>query len=153
MVARHCKLSILLLNYEIGKLFRLLMRELIAEAQTIVIETETDIYKESTLITTQLNEQLVVVVANFVALAPYRLPGLVKGCSFATEHREAFTHRVDWSLWLTIVETIGFICVIHKFKTESTRLYDLLAVVGESIGWYTTLLQREGHLHLAIRRG
>ena len=152
MIARHCKLGVLLLNYKVGEFLRLLMRELIAEAQTVVIEAETNIYKETTLISTQLNEQLVVVVANLAALAPYRLPSLVESGILATEQRETLTHRIYGTLRLSVVETIGLICVIHKLETESAWLYNRLILISKGICRYTTLLQREGHLQIAIRR-
>ena len=152
MVARHCKLGVLLLNYEIGELLRLLCRELIAKSQTVVVDAESDIYQETALIATQLNEQLVVVVADFAALAPYRLPSLVESSSLATEQRETLTHRINRTLRLAVVEAIGCVCVIHELETESAWLYDLLAFVGKGVGWYSPIVKLECCNEVAIWR-
>ena len=79
VVARHCELGVLLFDDEIGEFLGLLRRELVAKSQTVIIESETDIQQEAALFTTQLNEQLVVVVANLATLTPYRLTSLIEG--------------------------------------------------------------------------
>ena len=113
MVARHCKLGILLFYNKVCQLLCRLCRELIAKAQSIVIKAEADIYKKASLITAQFNEQLVVVVANLAVLTPHWSPSLIKGCTLGTKQRKTLAHRVDWT---PLSVTTSFIAVYLTFR-------------------------------------
>ena len=82
MIASKGKLSQLLLNHKIGE--RVLHGEFIAESQTVIIETETDLHHCGLLFLIlgwlqEGDKQLVIVVADLCFLAPDGLPGLVEG--------------------------------------------------------------------------
>jgi hypothetical protein len=57
----------------------LLSRELIAEAESVVIETETDGHPAFCRGLHEVYEKFVVIVPDLGLLTPYRLPGLVEG--------------------------------------------------------------------------
>ena len=153
VVARHRKLGILLLDNEIGTSFGGLLRELVTETKSVVIEPKADIEHKLSLIAIQLNQQFVVVVTNMAALAPHRLPRLVKSSRFATLEREALTHRVGRAFRCVVERTIVLVGIIDKLKSQRTRLNDLLTFIGEGIGRLSALLERKGHHKVSIRRG
>jgi hypothetical protein len=67
----------LCLDHEIRK--ELLLRKLIAETYTIVIDTETKIHKPTIGRLLHLNEKFVVMVTYLFLLTPYWLPCLIEG--------------------------------------------------------------------------
>ena len=97
MIACHGKLGMLLLDDEIIQTF--LLWELIAQAHTIIIYTETDgdVALRSSLV--QIYLHLVVMVADGGGLAPYWLPGFIESrclaASFSkTIHQAGFLHTL-----------------------------------------------------------
>ena len=76
VVPRHGKFRELIGHLEIRE--GVLHGEFVAEAQTVVVQAETDVHVHA-VFPAQLHQQLVVVVADLRLFAPYGLPGLVKG--------------------------------------------------------------------------
>ena len=108
MVTRHRELAVLLLNEEIVQV--LLLGELIAEANTVVIDTET--YHHLTIALTglqtgfacfgrhrltpllrQSRNILVIMVADGGRLTPYGTPGLIEGRGLLLDQLKAI-HQV-----------------------------------------------------------
>ena len=99
MVAGHGKLAELFLDHEVGQ--RVVLRELIAEAQSVVVQPEADEHHVGILAPLaagkewrlgrflQLDEQLVVVVAYLCLFAPDGFPCLVEGAGGGILEREA----------------------------------------------------------------
>ena len=82
VVAGHRELRQLVVDDEI---FRPVHRpELVAEAQSVVEETEADCHQPFGRLVFQIDSQLVVMVADRLFLAPHRMPGLVVGASVGT---------------------------------------------------------------------
>ena len=103
MIACHGKLGMLLLDDEIVQTF--LLWELIAQAHTIIIYTETDgdITLRSSLVQVYLH--LVIVIADGSGFTPYRLPGFIESrclaASFSkTIHQAGFLHTLRGMLIL-----------------------------------------------------
>ena len=91
MVAGHGKLRVFLLDNEIVELF--LLRELVAEAQTIVEQPEANDNLPLVLGLVEGHGQLVVVVAYLALFAPNRTPGLVETRCLRLGHRKS-VHQV-----------------------------------------------------------
>ena len=97
MIACHGKLGMLLLDDKIVQTF--LLWELIAQAHTIIIYTETDgdVALRRSLVQVYLH--LVIMVADGSGFAPYRLPGFVESRCLATSfsktiHKAGFLHTL-----------------------------------------------------------
>ncbi len=76
MVACHRKLRMLLLDHEINQI--LLLRKLIAETHSVVVDPETDIHQTVSCSLLHLHKHLVVMVTYVAGLSPHRLPGLIE---------------------------------------------------------------------------
>ena len=92
VVTGEGELCHLLLDHEVAEV--LLIRELVAESETVVIETEADGHLLVGRGLHEVHEELVVVVADLCLLTPYGLPGLVEGSSLHTLHSEAVMEGV-----------------------------------------------------------
>ncbi len=75
-IARHGKLSTLLLDDKVGEV--VLQRKLVAKAQAIVIHTEPHNDVTPHFLLMQCHSHLIVVIAYLALFAPHRLPRLVK---------------------------------------------------------------------------
>ena len=108
MVACHSKLRTFLLDKEIDKI--VLLRELIAEAYTIVIHTETDNDLTICSFLGQCLAQLIIIITNSGSLTPYRLPGLIKCGVLFFCNRKAI-HQIG------LFQTFRCMLVLCEFKT------------------------------------
>ena len=79
VVTCKSELSKFLLDYEIAEV--LLVRELITEAETVIVETETDRHLLLRRSLHEVHEKLVVVVADLLLLTPDWLPCLIERSS------------------------------------------------------------------------
>ena len=77
MVASHGKLSVLFLDEEVVE--RLLLRELIAQTESLVIHAEADDDVSVGRRLVEVNLEFVVVVAYLRPFAPYGSPSLIEG--------------------------------------------------------------------------
>ena len=125
MVARHGELSMFFLDNEVVE--RFLLRELIAQAHTIVIDTETngDVALGRSLV--QVDLHLIVVVADGGSLSPYRFPSLIKGGSLAAGLGET-VHQVS------LLHAFAGMLVLCQLQTEMGWLDDCLSLVGHLVG-------------------
>ena len=87
MVTRHRELRQFLLDAEIRK--AVFERELIPEADTVVVHPETDIYIASRFLLAEGNEHLVVLVTDSRLFTPNRSPVFVMGIPLHCPHRES----------------------------------------------------------------
>ena len=72
----------------------LLRRKLVAESQSVIIETETYRHLPSGRGLHKIHKKLIVIVAYLCLLSPYRLPSLVKRRSFRTFKRKSVMERI-----------------------------------------------------------
>ena len=132
MVTREGELGALLLDDEVIQLTSLLW-ELIAQADALVIYTEAEVHHTPRLLLDETHQQLLIVIADGLILAPDRRPGLVKGRGLLPRLREALEEA------LRIVELVA----------EATGLDDGLTSEGDRIvGLGVT--EGEGQLHLTV---
>ena len=143
MITSHCKLSVLLLNHEVVQ--RFLLRKLVAQAHTVIIDTETDgnVTIGRSLIEVYL--QLIVMIANGGSFTPDRFPSLIKSRSLATGlgktiHQIRFFHPLRGML------------ILCQLQTEMGRLTDSLAFVTHLISRLTITCQGEGQRNIPVRR-
>ena len=87
MVSCESELGKLFLDDEIAEL--LLVRELVAETETVVVKTETDRHLPLCRRLDEVHEKLVVIVADLSFLSPYRFPCLVEGSCLHAFNLEA----------------------------------------------------------------
>ena len=125
MIACHGKLCMLLLDYEIVKAF--LLRELIAQAHTIIIHTEADSDVTLGRCLIQVYLHLVIVVADGSSLAPYWLPGFIEGRCLATGlcetiHQTGFFHALRGML------------ILSQFQSEMRWLAHSLSLIAHLVG-------------------
>ena len=125
MIACHGKLCMFLLNHEIVKAF--LLRELIAQAHTIIIyaKTDSDVTLGRCLIQVYLH--LVIVVADGSSLTPYWLPGLIEGRCLAaslceTIHQTGFFHALRGML------------ILSQLQSEMRWLAHSLSLIAHLVG-------------------
>ena len=76
MVSRHGKLRKFFLDYEISQVF--LFREFIPEAETVVIEPETQDHNPAGDALLQGHGHFIVMVTDFGFFSPHRFPCLVE---------------------------------------------------------------------------
>ena len=152
VVARHGELRVLLLDDEVVQV--LAQRELIAEAESVVVETETDSEVALLCLLMQGDEQFVVVVADVTRLTPNGLPCLIEGSSLLVCERKAALQVgltgagcTGSSLCRVFLVRIGF-----QFQTELGRVDDCLSLIREVVYRLTLSGEREGHLHLSVGR-
>ena len=152
MIASHSKLCMLFLDDEVVEIVR--QRELIAEAETIIIEAEADIHV--TLLSTLMesHQQFVVVITNVLVLTPYRLPRLVKCAGLLTGQRESALKvcltcagRTGSALCRVFLVGIGF-----QLQSKFRWINDCLSFIREFILWFSLISDGKTHLHLTIRR-
>ncbi len=86
MVAGHGELREFLPDLEVGQC--VLLRELVPEAQAVVVQAEPDLHHGATFLVERY-EQFIVVVPDGGFLAPDRLPGLVEGVESRVRERKA----------------------------------------------------------------
>ena len=136
VVARHSELRELALDdIEVAILTT---RELIAEAEPIVEETEANSYRVAVARLLERDEQFVVVVANRLDFAPDGLPGLIEGRLLRSRDLEA------------LVE--GFLCVGH-LQPEVAGTDNLLPIgKRQAIHRRPILTHREVQLESLVRR-
>ena len=133
MVAGHGKLRVFLLDNEIVELF--LLRELVAEAQTIVEQPEANDNLTFVLRLVEGHGQLVVVVAYLALFAPNRSPGLVETRCLSLGHRES-VHQIGlgfqpFDFFRTGELKVG-LCVgvlLLEFQTQGAGLDDRLSFI------------------------
>ena len=94
MITRHGKLGHLLLNQEVVQVF--LLRELIAEADTIVVYAEADNDGAGGILLKR-NSQFVVVVTDGFGFAPYRFPCLIERRGLLTLDGEML-HQISFCI-------------------------------------------------------
>ena len=161
MVAGHGKLGMLLLDDEVVQL--LLLGELVAEADAVVIDAETD--DNGTRVRNQgeagfvavahvlgfvggLPErggQLVVVVADGGCLAPDGAPRLVELAGLLVHDLEA-GHQAGF-------RQVGRgVLVPGQFQAEVRGQHDGTVLVVHLVGWAAVLIDREFQLDVAVRR-
>ena len=92
MVACHCKFGKLFLDHEIVEL--LVAGEFVPEPESVVEEPEPDVHAAAGAVLAEADEQLVVVVANALFLAPDRLPGLVEAVGLDVGDTESAVERI-----------------------------------------------------------
>ena len=143
MVARHGELSMFFLDNEVVE--RFLLRELIAQAHTIVIDTETngDVALGRSLV--QVDLHLIVVVADGGSLSPYRFPSLIKGGSLAAGLGET-VHQVS------LLHAFAGMLVLCQLQTEMGWLDDCLSLVGHLVSRLSLVTQGECQADITIRR-
>ena len=76
VIARQLELRHFLIDGEVAQLF--LHRELIAESQSVVEQTETDVQQPTGSFLFQSHKKFLMIVTDLTVLAPYRLPGSVR---------------------------------------------------------------------------
>ena len=133
----------------------LLAWEFITEAESVVVEAETDGHLPFGGSLDKVHEELVVVVADLSFLAPYRLPGLVECACLDALHFETVVERVAW---LAVFLGNGSVCVIYELlgledsselESEVGRKDHIPAFVGEGVLRGTFLCKPEGHFHVS----
>ena len=153
MVASHGKLRVLLLDEEIVQF--LLLRELIAQADAVVIHAEADddgavALKERPaplvlalgshlavfVLIVQGHGQFVVAVADVAGLAPYGLPGLVERTLTGIHDAEAF-HQVR------LFHAHRGMLVLGQFQSEVRGFHHGLPLVGHFIRRPSVVGERE----------
>ena len=143
MIACHRKLGMLFLDDEIVKAF--LLRELIAQAHTIIIYTETDSDVTLGRCLVQVYLHLVVVVTDGSSLTPYWLPGLIEGRCLAaglceTIHQTGFLHALRGML------------ILSQLQSEMRWLAHSLSLIAHLVGRLSLFGQRESYRDVAVRR-
>ena len=132
MVACHGELRMLCLHYEIRK--ELLLRKLIAETYTIVIDTETKIHKPTIGRLLHLNEKLIIMVTNLFLLTPYWLPFFIKCGSSRLIDTELIHQRV----------------FLRQLNAQCTWVNDSLAFVIHLIDRGSFVIERESNTQITI---
>ena len=143
MIAGHRKLCTLLLNQEVVQFF--LLWKLVTESDTIVVHTETDKYLALSRWLIQGYCQLVVVVANVLGLAPYRLPGFIEGRCFFLGNSKT-VHQVG------LVLKLGCVAIFCQFQSEVRRLDNCTPLKGHLINRASCVVNSEFYLDIAVRR-
>ena len=119
MVARHGKLSLLFLDDEICE--HSFLRELIAEADAVVIDAEAYLHLAVVFGLVETDQQLIIVIANTAVLAPDRMPCLVEARRCDTGEGET-AHEVG---------------TVSQLETESRRQYHGFALVIDTVDRHT----------------
>ena len=109
MVTCKSELSKFLLDYEIAEV--LLIWELITEAETVIVETETDRHLLLRRSLYEIYQKLVIVIADFLFLTPDWFPCLIERSSLYTLYGKSVMERIDR---LSILFRNGSICIVYK---------------------------------------
>ena len=128
MVSGHCKLSMLFLDDEVVQI--VLLREFIAESQTVVEKPEAD--HDVTLVVGLFKGygQFVVMVPDFVFFSPYGCPGFVeRSCLSIADNKSG--HQICLAVELVFISTfcpfkVRFLLRIFffQFKSQCTGFDD-----------------------------
>ena len=86
MVAGQAEFGFFFVHRKVAQFF--LHRELIAESQSVIGQTETEVQQPARSVLLHGDEQFVMVVADFTVLSPYWLPGSVAFRSLCVGHRK-----------------------------------------------------------------
>ena len=94
MVAVESELGKLLLYDEIAEV--LLVWELITEAESVIIETETDAHLAVCACLNKVDKKFIVIIADLRLLTPYGLPSLIKRILLDALHLETLIELLYW---------------------------------------------------------
>ncbi len=139
VVARHGELGQLLPYHEVDQL--LLLRKLIAKTEAVVKQAETDDHCAAGLLLREAHGQLVMVIADGTALAPYRLPGLVDGGSLRCGQCKPIVKRGAGIAALAHLLTEPGIAAAGQLQPQATGTDHLPALVAEAVGGDAPFLQ------------
>ena len=134
MVSRHCKLREFIGDYEIGH--RLLVRELIAQAHSVVENAEADLHKPVAGSLPQGHSHFVAVVADLGLLSPNRIPGLVNFPGRSVGDFEPVIHSATL-----------------EFEAQMALPHHRLALVVKRIDRNMTVFKIETEFHDPVRAG
>src|SRR5690606_7079288 len=98
----------------------LLLGELVAEAEAIVEQTKADDHGAAGLLLREMHCQLVVVVADGAALAPYRLPSLIHAVPLGVCQAEAVVERCARVGVLAHLLTELCVATAGQFEAQAT---------------------------------
>ena len=143
MVACHGKLALLLLDNEVVEI--LLQRELIAKSHAVVIDAEPQRHAAIGTRLVEVDLHLVIIVADALILAPHGSPSVVVRCHLRTGNAEAVEQ-------VGLCHALAGVLVGCQVKAHVAGLNHLLALVEHLVGGTALLVEREFHLHVAIRR-
>ena len=143
VIAGQCKLRALFLDEEVVQFG--LLRELIAQADAVVVDTEADENLPFLLGLRKCGNILVVVVANGTGLAPHGLPRLIESGGLLVLQGET-------------IEEVGFakatrgMLVACEVEAETRRQDDCPAFVVEAVSGNSAFGKQEGQCQVAIGR-
>ena len=142
VVASHCKLRALLLDEEVVQ--PLLLGELIAESDTIVVHSEADHDGARLPLLRQRGRILVIVVANVARLAPYGLPRLVERAGALARQREV-AHQV------VLVQPRRRVLVLGQLQSQVRGAYHVPTLIRHTIH-RASVHHVERHHNVAVGR-
>ena len=143
MVAGHGKLRVLLLDDEVVEV--VLLGELVAQAHAVVVDAEADDDVAVAGLLKEVDRHLVVVVADGRGLAPYGLPGLIKGGLRAALLSEA-VHQAG------LIKALAGMFLLGQLKAEMGGLDYRFLLVAHLIGRHAVAGQREADHDIAVGR-
>ena len=156
VVGGHGKLRVFLLDGEVVEVLR--QRELVAETQSVVIKTETEVEPALLQGLAKTDEKLVVVVADVARLAPYGLPGFVKGRSLHAGNTES-AHQIGHAFRAFFArERAGNRCrerpltVGFQLQTEVRGPDNAAALVRKVVGGTACGIERKVHNKTTVGR-
>ena len=138
-----------LLDDKVSEVF--LLRELVPEANAIVIDTETHDDITVQILLEEGHRHLIIVIAYAALLAPHGLPGLVKRRVTGRHHREPVEQRIlihDLLVVKVIELTISL--DTDEFQPQAALLNHLLAHEHDIIDRNTALLNIKINTEIAI---